>query len=304
MIKDNSNLQELWEQNNSSHDLKILNGRVQFHYNPKLCQNKINYLVNMIGLQNVTDDEIQANGDKVACNLADLPVRITAQSVSAELEWPEFKMEDERYLLGYVVYWMKTDRTNISIYESRDACGGDGWNVDDVPKLTPSDNYVYYPLTKLEPFTNYAVYVRTYTIAASPSGAQSSIHYFRTLPGIPSGIANLTVSSNDSNILLISWNPPLKPNGEIEYYNVIIDEGEPTSPDNRNYCEDGPDAAKTANLPKFENDLESQRELEKNNELLPHQIGLIDKEKEAEAAASFEDALQNWVYIKRYVYFF
>lgn len=37
-------------------------------------------------------------------------------------------------------------------------------------------------LTQLKPYTQYAFYVKTYTIATEAFGAQSNIQYFRTLP--------------------------------------------------------------------------------------------------------------------------
>ncbi|XP_044740793.1 insulin-like receptor isoform X2 [Chrysoperla carnea] len=305
IVKDNQNLQELWDfSNHTNHKLQILNGRVQFHHNPKLCIDKIDALVAMIGLKNVREDEIQrkTNGDKIACNLVELPVNCTLNMYGATLEWRPFKMtmNDERHLLGYVVFWMKTDRKNISIYESRDACGGDGWNVDDVLKPT-GDDFIYHPLTKLESYTNYAVYVETYTIASEPFGAQSKILYFRTLPGVPTSVTNLSAVSNDSSYLLISWNPPLKPNGEITHYKIKLEVEKPTSPDQRNYCEDGPKETTNVGIdePPDRTSENGEDDSEKNATNKKTKSELKDKEPEAEAAASFEDALQNWVFVKR-----
>lgn len=38
-------------------------------------------------------------------------------------------------------------------------------------------------ITGLKPYTQYAYYVKTYTMASEPNGAQSVISYFRTMPG-------------------------------------------------------------------------------------------------------------------------
>lgn len=38
-------------------------------------------------------------------------------------------------------------------------------------------------LTRLKPYTQYAFYVKTYTMASENNGAQSDINYFRTMPG-------------------------------------------------------------------------------------------------------------------------
>lgn len=49
---------------------------------------------------------------------------ITSRAVI--LEWPPFNMDDHRKLLGYVVYSIEAPHKNITLYDGRDACGGDG----------------------------------------------------------------------------------------------------------------------------------------------------------------------------------
>lgn len=46
----------------------------------------------------------------------------------------------------------------------------------------PNDN-LQALLTGLKPYTQYAYYVKTYTMASESNGAQSDINYFRTMPG-------------------------------------------------------------------------------------------------------------------------
>lgn len=41
---------------------------------------------------------------------------------------------------------------------------------------------ITHPITHLKPYTRYAYYVKTYTIATEPNGAQSPIQYFVTNP--------------------------------------------------------------------------------------------------------------------------
>jgi insulin receptor len=69
VLLDNQNLQELWDWNARSENLSILEGRLFFHFNPKLCFYKIEKLKQVAHLQNFTDLEVAANsnGDKVAC---------------------------------------------------------------------------------------------------------------------------------------------------------------------------------------------------------------------------------------------
>lgn len=53
--------------------------------------------------------------------------------------------------------------------------------MDDVEADDDSD-YVITLLTHLKPATQYAAYMRTYTIASASVGAQSNIIYFTTNP--------------------------------------------------------------------------------------------------------------------------
>jgi len=137
------------------------------------------------------------------------------------------------------------------MYDGRDACGGDGWRVEDVSaeSTTPqphngteSQEPVYHThiLTLLKPYTQYAYYVKTYTIATERSGAQSKVKYFTTLPDAPSSPRALSTWSNSSNELVISWFPPLHKNGNLTHYR-IVGRWEPDDPnfiDQRNYCDE------------------------------------------------------------------
>jgi insulin receptor len=69
VLLDNQNLQELWDWSTRSDGLHIRNGRLFFHFNPKLCLYKIEKLKEVAGLPGFTDLEVAANsnGDKVAC---------------------------------------------------------------------------------------------------------------------------------------------------------------------------------------------------------------------------------------------
>lgn len=70
---DNQNLVELWDWNNrnSTDGLKIERGQIFFHFNPKLCIEKIKQLQEKLGgrFKEVDDLEVapNSNGDKIAC---------------------------------------------------------------------------------------------------------------------------------------------------------------------------------------------------------------------------------------------
>lgn len=158
-----------------------------------------------------------------------------------------------RSLLGYVVYFTEAPSKNMTLYDGRDACGGDGWKVDDVPIMeeTPandssfslqnnSESIYAHILTQLKPYTQYAFYVKTYTIATEKSGAQSNLEYFRTSPGPPTPPRGLNIRTNSSNVLIISWMPPLQNNGQLKHYRIIgrmeVDDSKFLA--QRNYCEE------------------------------------------------------------------
>lgn len=67
VVMDNQNLQELWDWHNKT--FKIENGTLFFHFNPKLCMDRIRKLQMYSGLKNFTDLEVSANsnGDRMAC---------------------------------------------------------------------------------------------------------------------------------------------------------------------------------------------------------------------------------------------
>jgi insulin receptor len=52
--------------------------------------------------------------------------------------------------------------------------------MEDILEKNPT--YVYHILTGLKPWTQYAVYVQTYTVASSNEGAMSELLYFKTAP--------------------------------------------------------------------------------------------------------------------------
>lgn len=89
-----------------------------------------------------------SNGDKIACKINlyrfknkfvfifiyYFPGKVSLLNVSTEviesnsviLKWSPFTHYDTRTLLGYVIYYLEAPHQNVSLYDGRDACGGDG----------------------------------------------------------------------------------------------------------------------------------------------------------------------------------
>lgn len=322
LVMDNQNLQELWDwslHKEISIKSKDGPGKIFFHLNPKLCLYKIEMLREKAGLGPFTDYEVapNSNGDKVACNVTELKTRVGKKSPwGAVIEWEPFVHHDARSLLGYVVYFIEAPNRNVTMYDGRDACGGDGWKVDDVSASTNStlmdsrqekSVHTHY-LSQLKPYTQYAYYVKTYTIATERSGAQSNLTYFRTMPEAPSSPRSLLTWSNSSSELIMSWLPPLHNNGNLTHYR-IVGRWEPDDPnfiDQRNYCEEPMMLTDKKPITLAE---EERKRMEEEKEQMVPETGTCEcadretdqslREKEASSAIDFEDALHNQVYVKR-----
>uniref|UniRef100_A0A1B6DYS9 Tyrosine-protein kinase receptor n=1 Tax=Clastoptera arizonana TaxID=38151 RepID=A0A1B6DYS9_9HEMI len=317
VVLDNQNLVELWDWDNRETDFKILGGKLFFHFNPKLCLYKIDRLKQVANLPDYTDLEVapSSNGDKVACNVTELEATVyKTESKAVLIKWKQFAHYDARTLLGYVVYSIKAPYNNITMYDGRDACGGDEWRVDDVSAPTSNDTSpttpeLVYILTRLDPYTQYAFYVRTYTIATEKIGAQSKIQYFMTHPDIPSAPLALKASSISSSELNIHWSPPSFPNGNVTHYVVTVkwEREDADFLEQRNYCSEPlvvMEKQPAQPPPDEEHSSEGTTTAEggicdckkdENDKLKKEK----DKEKEIQFQILFEDALHNQVFIKR-----
>lgn len=200
-VIENQNLQALFERN-----VTIEKGRLFFHFNPKLCMNIIEaFKENVLELRNVSKlpvDEVapNSNGDKIACNVTALEVEVKKTKHNMVLlELKPLAYDDERQLLGYLLYYMPAPTQNITMFDGRDACGGDGWQVDDVVDNNRNSTPISVLVTHLKPFTQYAYYIRTYTVASETRGGITPIKYFRTMPWKPDVVTRLSVKTNGSS---------------------------------------------------------------------------------------------------------
>lgn len=199
-VVDNQNLQSLFP-----HNVTIEHGKLFFHFNPKLCPAVIEELKdNVVDLRGVEklaieDVALNSNGDKIACNVTELTAKVTrSMSTVALIDLTPLTYEDDRSLLGYILYYMVAPYQNVTMYDGRDACGGDGWKVDDIVNIPKNSTTIPILVSHLKPYTQYAYYIKTYTIASEPLGGQTKIQYFRTQPDEPEPVRRLIVTSNGS----------------------------------------------------------------------------------------------------------
>lgn len=183
----NQNLEALF-----SHNVTIEHGGMFSHFNPKLCLSVIEtFKSDVVDLRNesrLTDDEVapDTNGDKTACNMKELHVEIRKIGYdSVAMQIVPILFEDFRILIGYLMYYMPAEHQNVTMFDGGDACGGDGWQmqeiIDDYHNSTP----VQFIVTQLKPDTQYAYFIRTNTVGIEPDGSESdggstSVKYFRT----------------------------------------------------------------------------------------------------------------------------
>lgn len=200
-VMENSNLQALFTQN-----VTIERGRIQFHFNAKLCMNIIekfkDNVVDLRGVSKLPPEEVapNSNGDKTACNVTNLNVTVNAVMHNlAVLYLQPLTYDDERQLLGYLLYYMPAPYQNVTMFDGRDACGGDGWQVEDVEDTNRNSTPITILTTHLKPYTQYAYYVKTYTVASEQRGGISPIQYFRTAPYKPEQVTKLSVAVNGSS---------------------------------------------------------------------------------------------------------
>ena len=131
-MQDNQNLQQLWPK---SQKLTI-HKKMLFHFNPKLCYDMIEELYNSSRPAGeapyaIIDTDISrwTNGDKATCDEQVLNVTVVFKSDKGiMLMWSNFKatLADKRQLLGYIISYIEAPHQNVTYYDGRDACGGDG----------------------------------------------------------------------------------------------------------------------------------------------------------------------------------
>ncbi|XP_012223767.2 insulin receptor-like [Linepithema humile] len=246
VVLDNPNLNSLFP---PSQKITMENGRLFFHYNPKLCLSKIEEFGKMVNITNFTSLEVQpeSNGDKVACNIVNINITVKQRDADhVVLSWDSYKPPEGQQLLNYLLNYIETENENIT-YEAN-ACGNNTWQIVDVGIPSLNSTVSKY-INNLKPYTKYAAYVKTFTAknkdsaiagsSRSPVG-QSEIIFFRTKSAVPSVPTNVSsIAIRDSEILL-KWGPPIYSNGPIGYYmisgTVRLDDEELIS--SRDYCID------------------------------------------------------------------
>ncbi|KAL7879359.1 hypothetical protein SRHO_G00016130 [Serrasalmus rhombeus] len=236
---DNQNLRQLWDW--SKHNLTILQGRIFFHHNSKLCMAEIHKMVNKTGAKDrqvKNDIASKTNGDQASCENQTLKfTTIRTLSDKIIIKWEAFWPPDFRDLLGFMVMYKEAPYRNVTEFDGQDACGSNSWVIADVdPPLRATEGKEQqepgYLILGLKPWTQYAIMVKTQLSASDEHqvhGAKSEIIYIRTDATKPSVPLDPISSSNSSSQIILKWKPPNDPNGNITHYLV--------------YCQQQPEAS-------------------------------------------------------------
>ncbi|XP_067137296.1 insulin-like peptide receptor [Centruroides vittatus] len=307
VLLDNDNLEELWNWNNRHHKLEIRKGKISINFNPKLCVYKIKEMRNNCVIPEWADEDYSqnTNGHRIGCEVMNINAvvwRISPRVAGLKWDNMEKKFQDQRMLFGYAIYYREAPVKNVTIYEGRDACGGDGWTVNDVE--LGQGNTITSVITYLKPYTQYAFYIRTLTVASSNESAQSPVLYFRTLPGTPSRPLMVQAQTKDDGAVIVTWQPPKHPNGNVTFYMIEIQQDfDPIDFINQyNYCFESPSLS-LVKRKHGKTDKDSLREITtvNNNEVNSTSNGTCcscTPDQDVENQIYFDDYLQNIVYVK------
>ncbi|XP_077988842.1 insulin-like peptide receptor [Glandiceps talaboti] len=259
-VLDNQNLQHLFELDHQHKNLTIDGGKIFFHFNPKLCMRVIRELEEHIALtEEMDENDISktTNGDQVPCETKTIVLGSKPYKNHIMLVWSiSDELGDPRDLLSYQLSWREAPERNVTEFDGQDACGSPFWHRQDNPAHSRNT-----AITNLQPWTQYAIYIKTYTIAGSLKGAKSDIIYVTTLQDKPTTPVNLKAVSKSPSELMLTWEPPSKPNGNITKYEVRIWQTKEDKEDFnlRDYC------IEVLSLPSHERETTRQEDIDNGN---------------------------------------
>jgi len=131
------------------------------------------------------------------------PRSVKAEAVSpteVRISWQPPEVDSQNGdLLGYKIFYK--------------AAGEKKKEIEPVSASQTSHSLIF-----LDMYTNYTISISAFNPAGE--GPESNLVYARTLQGIPGPPSNLSFSEITMNSLKVSWEPPVKPNGEILGYIV------------------------------------------------------------------------------------
>uniref|UniRef100_A0A3Q3M330 Tyrosine-protein kinase receptor n=1 Tax=Labrus bergylta TaxID=56723 RepID=A0A3Q3M330_9LABR len=217
----NQHLQYLWDWNH--HNITVLNGRLFFRLNPKLCMSEIHKMWDKSGITVKPEEgDFRNNGERASCesHILKFNSNITTSHVIM-MTWERYRPPDYGDLISFIVYYKESPFQNITEFDGQDGCGSNSWHMVDVDLPSDRNADPKVSLQHLKPWTQYAIFVKAITLQVEDkhiTGAKSEIVYIRTRPSLPSMPKDPRAYANSSTKLLVKWSPPAFPNGNLTYY--------------------------------------------------------------------------------------
>uniref|UniRef100_A0A3B4EJR2 Protein tyrosine phosphatase receptor type Q n=1 Tax=Pygocentrus nattereri TaxID=42514 RepID=A0A3B4EJR2_PYGNA len=82
-----------------------------------------------------------------------------------------------------------------------------------------SSDHISYVVRRLSPFTEYAFSVSAYTVIGE---GPATVIREKTTEQVPSSVQDVSYQNISSTSVLVSWSPPLNPNGKITHYTIYL----------------------------------------------------------------------------------
>ncbi|KAF7255087.1 hypothetical protein EG68_07867 [Paragonimus skrjabini miyazakii] len=235
----NDRLAQLWRPSHANR-IRILNGRLVFTLNRKLCPEYIirfvdSYLELNRNLTMLELDLIErSNGDASVCSVHTLNVSVAVVGQrDAQLGFDMPDWDDPRQMLPVTVYYRIVTLEYVNVLD--EAVCDHKWFIREptctfglAPENTiglPNKTSLYgLPRTychveHLRPATWYKLFVEIRSVA-NREGALSDRFNVFTYPDTPSTPTNVRTFSVDYDKINLQWNPPIEPNGQLTEYRV------------------------------------------------------------------------------------
>ncbi|XP_012888957.1 PREDICTED: insulin receptor [Dipodomys ordii] len=249
---DNQNLRQLWDW--SKHNLTIINGKLFFHYNPKLCLSEIHKMEEVSGTkgrQERNDIALKTNGDQASCENELLKFSFIRTSYDKiMLKWEPYWPPDFRDLLGFMLFYKEAKASSGNgVEDSRPSRKrrslGDVVNVTMMPPVIPifpNVSSTVVPTTQEPPrpvekvvnkeslvisglrhFTGYRIELQACNQDAPEERCSVAAYVSaRTMPEAKADdiVGPVTHEIFENNVVHLTWQEPKEPNGLIVLYEV------------------------------------------------------------------------------------
>lgn len=224
IVKDNKNLQQLWdwEKKPNGSTFQIKSGKILFHFNPKLCISEIDKLVRVAKYPSYSNLEVsrESNGYQTTCNPIPLNVTVEKRTSNSIILALHISSNTSTGGIGrFMVFYKESNSEllNQSIqYESISECGDTQWKMTNYDATNNSSGTTYMLLPHLEPAVQYVYFVRS--LPALSLMATSPMQTVSTLPAQPSAPLDFRVNNATDSEMVLSWKPPSHPHGKITHY--------------------------------------------------------------------------------------